>query len=469
MKFVLSDDTRGTHDKPVTVLKRLRWDDHGHKNTFSAVLHKTRGSAPLHLGPVKILQKGRKSPALDDTFDMAPESCCSIGQSVDYYDRLGDCGELGTAVLRGLRDLVEDPPRSSMFDDEPGFDRSLLRLPSARYLLQRAQGALPDSLTVSVTTALRGLSTQEPTTLHIPLNPKNLGGRLGVLAGVNGAGKTQMLSRVAHAFAVDDELFGAGERPAVSRVVALSFSAFDQFELPKPPVRDFYWYCGLRRRVRRSDFSEPVAIGVQPEDWGLDKLYGEVCDLNRRSRWKKAMVDLGLARAIPQQGARLLPRVRTLGAGHKLACLAFTHLLARLRARTLILFDEPELHTHPKLLSSMIRVLAQLLDEYGSFAMISTHSPIVLQEVPSSQIRVFHRGDSGLRISGYPGKSFGEDLNEIVRVGFGVDPDKRGYVTMLTQEAANLGGAAAVREQHSGSLGLAAQFALSDLEEDEAP
>lgn len=175
---------------------------------------------------------------------------------------------------------------------------------------------------------------------------------------------------------------------------------------------------------------------------------------------------LELSSVIPDdgKGAKLLPMVGTLGAGHKMACLGFTHLLARLRTRTLVLFDEPELHTHPRLLSLMMRELALLLEEHESFAVISTHSPIVLQEVPAGQIRVLRREGELLHASKYPAESFGEDLNEIVRLGFGLAHDERSYLKILRREV-EIHGLSTVREKYANAIGLPAHLALASLEE----
>lgn len=454
-----------TWDGPLVELEHLRWNDHGHRNTFRAYLKPTIDAPRKALGEVKILQRATRRPRLPESFEIIPEDCCSLGQSLEYYDAIASLGMLGEAILRGLRDLTFATELSDEFEEEPGYSHSLLRFPSARYLMDRAMKRLPASLAIRVTTSLAGLNEGQTVSLDLRFDPDRLGGRLSVLAGANGTGKTQLLARVAHAVVVDDELLTGQPKPALSRVLALSFSAFDQFALPRPPVQELYWYCGLQRRIRESVFSETTTVSVKPEDWGLDELFAEVCSSSRRVRWEEAMTHLELSCVIPKDGElKLLPRIRTLGAGHKMACLGFTHLLARLRPRTLVLFDEPELHTHPLLLSLMMRELSLLLEEYDSFAVISTHSPIVLQEVPAAQIHVLRREENRLRISQYPGESFGEDLNEIVRLGFGVDHDQRGYLKMLEREVERHG-LVATRTKYSGSMGLAAHLALAALGE----
>jgi predicted ATP-dependent endonuclease of OLD family len=61
-----------------------------------------------------------------------------------------------------------------------------------------------------------------------------------------------------------------------------------------------------------------------------------------------------------------------------------TRLIELVDERTLILLDEPESHLHPPLLSAFIRALSDLLVKRNGVAVIATHSPVVLQEVPKS-------------------------------------------------------------------------------------
>ena len=65
--------------------------------------------------------------------------------------------------------------------------------------------------------------------------------------------------------------------------------------------------------------------------------------------------------------------------------------------RTLVLLDEPEAHLHPPLLSAFTRALSDLLIYRNGVAIIATHSPVVLQEVPKSCVWKLRR--SGFEVS----------------------------------------------------------------------
>jgi energy-coupling factor transporter ATP-binding protein EcfA2 len=56
---------------------------------------------------------------------------------------------------------------------------------------------------------------------------------------------------------------------------------------------------------------------------------------------------------------------------------------------SLVILDEPETHLHPNLISDFMRVLAKLLEVNKSIALIATHSPFVVRELPSRCVHVF--------------------------------------------------------------------------------
>lgn len=85
----------------------------------------------------------------------------------------------------------------------------------------------------------------------------------------------------------------------------------------------------------------------------------------------------------------------------------------------MILFDEPESHLHPNAISILMNVLYKLLDEFNSFAIIATHSPIVIQEVSSRNVKVFKREGDFLEVSNIEHETFSENLTTITDEIFG--------------------------------------------------
>jgi predicted ATP-dependent endonuclease of OLD family len=104
-----------------------------------------------------------------------------------------------------------------------------------------------------------------------------------------------------------------------------------------------------------------------------------------------------------------------LSAGQRFIIAVAADVVGFIEDRSIILFDEPETHLHPGLLSTMIAILHEILREFQSFAIIATHSPILLQQVPRRFVRLMKRRDGKTAIGLPPLETFGEDLGELTR------------------------------------------------------
>ena len=92
-----------------------------------------------------------------------------------------------------------------------------------------------------------------------------------------------------------------------------------------------------------------------------------------------------------------------------------TALVSWLEPFSLVLFDEPETHLHPNAVASLFNVLTELLTQNDSYALIATHSPIVLQEIPRSRVLVLTRDGNVTTSANLETESFGESLSELTR------------------------------------------------------
>src|SRR4029077_1742647 len=104
-----------------------------------------------------------------------------------------------------------------------------------------------------------------------------------------------------------------------------------------------------------------------------------------------------------------------LSTGHKIVLLTLTRLVETVEERTLILFDEPESHLHPPLLSAFIRALSDLLIDRNGVAVIATHSPVVLQEVPACCAWKLQRYGGLLEAERPEAETFGENVGVLTR------------------------------------------------------
>ncbi|WP_241222960.1 AAA family ATPase [Bifidobacterium samirii] len=66
-----------------------------------------------------------------------------------------------------------------------------------------------------------------------------------------------------------------------------------------------------------------------------------------------------------------------------------------MEAESLIILDEPELHLHPNAISYMMKSINELLERFNCYAIVATHSPLILQELRSDSILVLTRCTAG--------------------------------------------------------------------------
>jgi predicted ATP-dependent endonuclease of OLD family len=153
-------------------------------------------------------------------------------------------------------------------------------------------------------------------------------------------------------------------------------------------------------------------------------------------------------------------RAERMSSGHSIVLLTITMLVDVVEEKTLVLLDEPESHLHPPLLAAFTRALSDLLYSRNGVAIIATHSPVVLQEVPRSCVWKLSRVRAQGRADRPERETFGENVGMLTREVFGLEVSKSGFNQML-QEAVDAGGNFdSILEEYSDQLGAEAKAIL---------
>jgi ABC-type branched-subunit amino acid transport system ATPase component len=447
-------------------LRTDNWDDYHFKTMFHVSLH-LGADRVLDLEQVKILvrgQPGGRTPMPDQPFTELDDSYCSLGQAYSYYETLHKAGpNVYQPFLVGLRDLVYSPEIHAAFADEEGFETSLLRFDGASRAL--ADGPALFATAPPEPRPKPSLSFDyKPPGVVNPIQVEfgdghGLPDRVCVLIGYNGTGKTQLLGKLAHVAsagrqdASDREFmaefgFYVNDRPEFGAVIAVSYSAFDAFALPsdsdsnRTAARN-YTYCGLRQITE-----DGVASTLLK---GLDDVANEFHEARRRALGKERAELLVEATAplLNEPSFRMtadLPAITAssaewreafgrLSAGHKIVLNIAVQLCANLERRSLLLLDEPELHLHPPLVAALLRSIGKALDSYDAFGLVATHSPVVLQEVPSRNVIVLRKALDVVRAEEPDIETFAENIGLLTRHVFNLDSHDTDYQAVLAELA----------------------------------
>jgi ABC-type lipoprotein export system ATPase subunit len=474
-------------DYPLIVLGRDNWNDHGYYTTFSVELRVSSGHT-IDLHHIRIMTDNQQEGFENRPFEhvasgtFVPDdllgSICSLAPSEEYYDALRTVeNDLGIEVLATLRDASYIPEVREHFQSQQCFKVSLLRDSSSRELLDSAglrfgtRRAFIDRFKVGI--LLSGASASHA----FDFDFGEQGGvphRIHSIVGLNGVGKTQVMARLAmllSRFSKEAIHFNRSTLqsedtvdpvPSIYTVVAVSFSAFDEFDRPtEDEGNEFkYSYCGLQTEDGR----------LKSKDDLLADIYAMIS--RKMSDEKRVLLKVALSNLVrvdsidafvddPERHAALYER---LSAGQRLALNCICHILARITPRTLVLFDEPELHLHPQLLTGLMSALSEILRGQDSFAIVATHSPLVVQQLPKECVHVLRRDRSKPMVVKPTFQTFGESLSEITRFVFASTENERDYRQVLESMLAERNGSVnAVREAFGGKLSLNADIYLESL------
>ncbi len=527
-------------------LQQDNWNDYSFQTLYHLFYQPQQdNSEAIRVGPVKILRRGQTGAdtiQLHQSFERLPANFCSVGASLDYYQRLSEVPTADRAeIMDALRDVVARPALQREFEKEPGWGISLFRdntdidgfLADATAIYANNYSTLAD---LSEVIEFRAAGWSSPLTMNFsspePLfytGPKHsidgysisvlLPKRIIAVIGRNGSGKSTLLSRMARvAFAApSDRLLeqvqavGSFEPSSIGfmRVIAISYSAFDNFAVPAVYDSDLrqistdvergggrYVYAGLRDIVSeaRDDLlaiestSDPQMRVPLPSRErqatsklkSLDQLADEfVRSIDRiDSNGDGVLFDAALEVLLADQSfadiggktrSDLLgddARASFMGwsTGHKIALHVLTALIAHATRRSLILFDEPETHLHPPLTAALLSAIRVVLEVKNALAVVATHSPVVLQETLAQHVRIVTRVGDHFSVEQPPMETFGENVGILTQSVFGLTSattDFHNVLDLLVQGCDNL---EQINEVFSPSLsGQALAYVMAGL------
>ena len=115
--------------------------------------------------------------------------------------------------------------------------------------------------------------------------------------------------------------------------------------------------------------------------------------------------------------------------------------------------DEPEAHLHPPLLSAFVRALSNLLINRNGVAIVATHSPVVLQEVPASCVSKIVRHGLAARADRPEIETFAENVGILTQEVFGLEVTRSGFHKMLADAVGDLNSINAVLRKFDNEVG----------------
>ncbi len=305
--------------------------------------------------------------------------------------------------------------------------------------------------------------------------------RLLVCIGNNGAGKSTLMYRLARILFARpsarqiyaDSLGGIEPIDAgFRRLFILSYSAFDNFIMPGVGTDDYQLilqglrnhegrlvYCGIRDLEKeyemlldkKNEDLDDEALDTDHATYhelkSIDSLAGEfavshshiVADKEKCDEWNNLMRECAAANQCLENmyfewdplcldnEDEVKAHFKSLSTGikyiiHSLAC-----IIDRIEPNSIIIFDEPENHIQPPLLSKFIYCLRRLSQRHTSLVMVATHSPVIVQETLSKNVIIVNRFDDKWEFRHPSIETYGENIANITDEVFNLNTSVTNY------------------------------------------
>lgn len=479
------------------------WDDYSFKTSFEVIFYDAEGQR-LDLGTVKIGYVGQPHgwslDAVPKLFETLPTGWFSLGQDVDYYQCVREklTPDVRLGLLQALADVVADDRSLKAAQNEDVFGKSLMRGVSLSVIHGQFRRVLDGQLVLTdFQFAYRDPGDERNAGINVeflvePASKPST--NLHILIGRNGVGKTTLLNNMVGTIVTQEVLVQRSGRfhtkdiwgkweplPAdyFSSVVSVSFSAFDPFIPPvDQPDRSrgvAYFYIGMKKARYGSPEQPPKTDADLANDFVVS-LRSCLSQPAKRERWHAAITrlesdsnfaDMFLGQLLEMDTDSAIQKARSLvgrmSSGHAIVLLTITKLVDTVEEKTLVLMDEPESHLHPPLLSAFTRALSDLLHNRNGVAIIATHSPVVVQEVPRSCVWKLTRLRTQGRSDRPERETFGENVGVLTREIFGLEVSKSGFHEMLQQAVSEGGTFESILQEYNEQLGFEAQAVLRTL------
>lgn len=481
------------NSKEVICLTWDNWNDYSFYTLFG-MFYVDSNSNTHEIGAIKIGYFGQQEQdrvfSIGDKFDKLDENYFSLGQSDLYYSNLNNLGDtVRDDILKALNDIAKDEGLYERALKEEVTRVSFFRRISPSTVTTQYRRIANGGVRLTeynfrfIAPKMRKDSSNFDLTFKIEpesFPPTNI----HVLIGRNGVGKTHLTNNMINTLLEDNQGENGtfefqdnhDDENEFANLISISFSAFDDTE-PRAEKKDKtknlqYSYIGLKQleSIKGNIIRTKSTTKLKNEFYkSLD-----FCRSSRKIRWKagiemlesdpnfkdaniKYLIDIEDDDDFKKESFNIFNR---LSSGHKIVLLTITRLIETLQEKSLVLIDEPEAHLHPPLLSAFIRALSELLISTNGVAIIATHSPVILQEVPKSCAWKLRRIGAEAISERLMTETFGENVGVLTNEVFGLEVTNSGFYKLLDQVAKQKNSYDEVLEYFGGQLGMEARAIL---------
>lgn len=411
------------------------------------------------IGELKLMNSG-----YDNTMDALPEefdeplddSFCSLGINTDYYiglrNKLND-ERLIKEVQHYLCDCTFEPFIYDKHRGERTFKSSLMRDLSANDALQEGQslamGIEPDEMYSFAYTYHPKYNAllYADWKVNIHYKPLKFMRSYGII-GINGVGKTQILSSFVTDL-LEKRIGNFKSLPHFKNIIVICSTPFDSYPKETQRIGEImYRLCcleqdkaltlnGIKQNLSRIKQQPTVEHDSMLTVWvTLVREYVDSAFVNHVVALKRD--DFGLEYYDILWNS-LDENIRILSSGQLHILSLVTYICANIHYHSLLVIDEPEVHLHPHITMEFMTMLSGLLSVFKSYAIIATHTPLVVREMAGKNVYLMQKMQDGIpQIAPVGFETLGEDVATLYRNLFGYD-EKSSYFKKMVDNLCDRG------------------------------
>lgn len=417
------------------LLTPTSWDDFTKTNQF--LLSCRFNNQYIGIGEMKIISKSAQSTtiSISNEFNMLDNEYCSLGDKIDYYHTIKNLFKHQyLSILKALNDVAFFPQICEEFENTTDFKNSLVRFDAQEQLMRQAR-YLVDNYDMSKVYSFEYLYkpnySKDIDLLKIPFSFQDksvIPNKIYALIGENGVGKTRLVSQLPTDISESNTNAFLPKMPMFSKVIAVSYSVFDEFEIPESSSKINYVYCGLREKndgkhytLTKKELNERFFRSIEKVQ--KSDRFDQWCQINENFFSKNLVNEWKIwdqeNYAHKLNVIEMNKSLKAFSSGQAIYIYILTEILANIRYDSLIIFDEPETHLHPNAISQLINSIHLLVRKFQSFCIIATHSPIIVQGILSKNVYVVRKENDVLSAKHPAIETFGENLTKITDDIFG--------------------------------------------------
>lgn len=426
------------------------WNDFTKKTEFHLFFYKSQHDWDK-VGTVKIMSDDESSNVIDRIpnkfYSLDPEFC-SLGQSQLYYSKLKDFFQNEfTSVVYALNDAAFNTDILDKFESTYTFINSLIRYDENERLLREIKYILAGYDMANLyhfKYEFWPKFSEESIKIDFSFDSNiQLANRIYAIIGKNGVGKTQLITSLPTDISEKKEENFFPRAPLFSKVITVSYSIFDKFDIPRKSAGFNYVYCGLRNEEKEQLSQQSLLLRFH-------KSWKNVEKIGRMEKWKgiltnflePELVDSFIIPKTNEEGKQTgftvdikqFNKIKDkFSSGQSIILYIITEIVSNIRYDSLLLYDEPETHLHPNAISQLMNTIYKLVTDFKSYCILATHSPLIIRELLSRNVYVMSREENIASIRRIGIESFGENLSTLTEEVFGNKDIPKNYKLVLRQ------------------------------------